>query len=73
MQNSSQIQLGLNGRGARDFFDALVALKLLDRDADGCYAQYARLLRVSRSRPAQPTLVIFWSISMPACTGPGIC
>jgi len=25
-------QLGLNGRGARDFFDALVALKLLDRD-----------------------------------------
>jgi O-methyltransferase/methyltransferase family protein len=31
-------QLGLNGRGARDFFDALVALKLLDRDADGLYA-----------------------------------
>jgi hypothetical protein len=31
-------RLGLNGRGARDFFDALVALKLLDRDADGCYA-----------------------------------
>ena len=31
-------QLGLNGRGAHDFFDALVALKLLDRDADGFYA-----------------------------------
>jgi hypothetical protein len=30
-------QLGLNGRGARDFFDALVALKLLDRDPDGFY------------------------------------
>lgn len=30
-------RLGLNGRGARDFFDALVALKLLDRDASGCY------------------------------------
>ena len=31
-------QLGLNGRGARDFFDALVALKLLDRDEGGFYA-----------------------------------
>ncbi len=31
-------RLGLHGRGARDFFDALVALKLLDRDAGGRYA-----------------------------------
>ena len=39
-QNAATLtrQLGLNGRGARDFFDALVALKLLDRDADGFYA-----------------------------------
>jgi hypothetical protein len=39
-QNAEQLigRLGLNGRGARDFFDALVALKLLDRDEDGCYA-----------------------------------
>ena len=38
-QNAEQltVQLGLKGRGARDFFDALVALKLLNRDADGCY------------------------------------
>ena len=31
-------QLGLNGRGALDFFDVLVALKLLDRDEGGFYA-----------------------------------
>src|SRR5439155_23814746 len=29
-------RLGLNGRGARDFFDALVALGMLDR-SDGVY------------------------------------
>src|SRR5215813_6532883 len=31
-------RLGINGRGARDFFDALVALGLLDRDDDSHYA-----------------------------------
>ena len=31
-------RLGLHGRGARDLFDALVALGLLDRGADGRYA-----------------------------------
>jgi SAM-dependent methyltransferase len=31
-------RLGLHPRGARDFFDALVALGILDRDADGRYA-----------------------------------
>jgi hypothetical protein len=31
-------QLALHGRGARDFFDALVALDLLERDAGGRYA-----------------------------------
>jgi hypothetical protein len=38
-QNAEQLtgRLGLNGRGARDFFDALVALKLLDRDSNDCY------------------------------------
>jgi hypothetical protein len=30
-------RLGLHERGARDFFDALVALKLLERDAKGRY------------------------------------
>ena len=31
-------RLGLQGRGARDFLDALVALKLLDRGNDGLYS-----------------------------------
>jgi hypothetical protein len=31
-------RLGVHQRGARDFFDALVALELLDRDAQGRYA-----------------------------------
>ena len=31
-------RLGLQGRGARDFFDALVALGFLDRDSSGRYA-----------------------------------
>lgn len=30
-------RLGIDGRGARDFFDTLVALRLLTRDAGGCY------------------------------------
>ena len=29
--------VGIAGRGARDFFDALVALELIERDAGGCY------------------------------------
>jgi hypothetical protein len=29
--------IGIAGRGARDFFDSLVALELIERDADGCY------------------------------------
>jgi hypothetical protein len=32
--------LGLHPRGTYDFFDALVALKLLDRDGDGADGQY---------------------------------
>jgi hypothetical protein len=32
---------GIHPRGARDFFDALVALRLLDRDAHGRYANLA--------------------------------
>jgi hypothetical protein len=31
-------RLGLHGRGARDFLDALVALRLLDRDEDERYS-----------------------------------
>src|SRR5687768_15482025 len=31
-------RLVLNGRGARDFFDALVAMRLLQRDDEGRYS-----------------------------------
>lgn len=43
-------QLNLHGRGARDFFDALVALGLLDRDAQGRYSntpECALMMRTS--------------------------
>ena len=30
-------RIGINNRGTRDFFDALVAMGLLSRDAEGCY------------------------------------
>lgn len=32
------VRLGVHPRGARDFFDTLVALDLLDRDEDGAYS-----------------------------------
>lgn len=34
-------KLGLNGRGSKDFFDALVVLGLLERDASGSYSNTA--------------------------------
>ena len=34
-------ELGLHPRGVDDFFDALVAMRILDRDGDGPSAQYA--------------------------------
>jgi len=37
LQTASK-RAGIHERGARDFFDALVALSMLDRDATGCYA-----------------------------------
>jgi hypothetical protein len=30
-------RIGIDNRGARDFFDALGAMRLLSRDAEGCY------------------------------------
>jgi hypothetical protein len=45
-------RLGLAGRGARDFFDGLVALGLLTRDADGRYADTAETAYyLDRARP----------------------
>ncbi len=45
-------RLGLNDRSARDFLDALVALKLLDRE-DGCYRNTAETdLFLDRAKPS---------------------
>ena len=35
-------RVGIGPRGARDFLDTLVALKLLDRDDQGLYSNSAR-------------------------------
>jgi hypothetical protein len=44
--------LGLHGRGARDFFDTLVALKFLDRDEDGRYRNTAAAdVYLDRAKP----------------------
>ena len=48
-------ELGIQPRGARDFFDALVAMKFLDRDGDGASALYlntpAGTLYLDRNSP----------------------
>ena len=45
-------RLDLHARGARDFFDALVALGLLDRDHSGCYANTPEAaLYLDRNQP----------------------
>jgi len=45
-------QVGVDQRGARDFFDALVALGMLDRDASGRYADTpATALYLDRRKP----------------------
>jgi hypothetical protein len=45
--------LGLHGRGARDFFDTLVALGLLERDSEGRYSNGAEAALYLD--PARPT------------------
>ena len=47
-------QLGLHPRGARDFFDALVALGMLERDDDGRHS----ILRRPNSSSTRPSLRI---------------
>jgi O-methyltransferase domain/Dimerisation domain len=45
-------RLGLHGRGARDFFDALVALDLLQRDTNGRYSNRPdTALHLDRRKP----------------------
>lgn len=48
-------ELGLHAQGVRDFFDALVAMKFLDRDGDGPSAKYlntpASALYLDRESP----------------------
>ncbi len=51
-------RLSLHARGARDFFDALVALKLLDRDAAGRYANRADCMPYLDRR--KPTYIGEW-------------
>jgi hypothetical protein len=46
------MKIGVDQRGARDFFDALVALNMLDRDADGRYANTPETdLYLDRGKP----------------------
>ena len=47
-------RLGLHPRSARDFFDALVALGMLERDDDGRYS----ILRRPNSSSTRPSLRI---------------
>ena len=72
-------RLGLHPRGARDFFDALVALRLLDR-TDGAYANTAETdLYLDRGKPsyvggilemANRRLYPFWgNLTEALCTG----
>jgi O-methyltransferase/methyltransferase family protein len=49
-------RLALHGRGARDFFDALVAMRLLERDGEGRYAN-------------APTCALFLDARKPAYIG----
>ena len=45
-------QVGIHARGARDFLDALVALGMLDREADGCYCNSPETDRyLDRNKP----------------------
>ena len=47
-----RLKLGIDQRGARDFFDALVALDLLTRDVDGLYGNTpAAALYLDRGKP----------------------
>ena len=63
-------RLGLNGRGASDFFDALVSLGLLDRDEDGRTAMFPTApAALTRKRPH--TSGACWSISTLTSTGVG--
>jgi O-methyltransferase/methyltransferase family protein len=46
-------RLGLHPRGARDFFDALVSLRVLERDVEGLYANGADAdLFLDRAKPS---------------------
>jgi len=47
-----RVRIGIAERGARDFFDALVALELLERDSTGCYANSPETaLYLDREKP----------------------
>jgi hypothetical protein len=50
--DSLRAKIGISERGARDFSDALVALGLIERDANGCYRNTAETdLYLDRRKP----------------------
>ena len=54
-------RLGLHARGARDFFDALVALGLLHREPSGHYRNVPDCALVSSIPPCLNTSAVCWS------------
>ena len=58
-------ELGLHPRGIADFFDALVAMKFLDREGDGCRRSIStrRKARSTSTATARATSAAFWSCS----------
>jgi len=65
-----QGRMGLHPRGARDFLDALVAMRFLERGGMGCIA--TRLRRTCFwTRPSRPTSGAFWKCPIIGCMGFG--
>jgi hypothetical protein len=58
-------ELKLHPRAIADFFDALVAMKFLERESDGPQAKYSNTptARCSSTKKARATSAAFWSCS----------
>ena len=63
--NALRDRLGVHPRSAADFFDALVALGMLERE-DGRYANAAATDLFFSTGPSLPTSVASWRWRMPA-------
>ena len=65
-------RLGLHPRASRDFFDTLVALGMLDRLADGRYANTPETdLYLDRNKPSYVGGILRWRTSACTPSGPG--